>query len=96
MVIAVSLRAARHLNRAGRAPTKSGPGSEAFMVAEKVRRWLSAVSEARLVDAVAVETDEELAQRNSRRLEQAKQALGRRYLLHPSNRVHRPSWVLLH
>ena len=66
------------------------------MVAEKVRRWLSPVSEARLVDAVAVETDEELAQRNSRRLEQAKQALGRRYLLHPSNRVHRPSWVLLH
>lgn len=69
--------------------------ARAFMVAEKVRRWLSADSEARLVDAVAVETDEELARRNSRRLEQAKQTLGRRYLLHPSNRVHRPSWVLL-
>jgi len=63
------------------------------MVAEKVRRWLS-TPEARLVDAVAVETDEELARRNSHRLEQAKQALGRRYLLHPSNRVHRPSWAL--
>ena len=69
--------------------------ARAFMVAEKVRRWLSADSEARLVDAVAVETDEELARRNSRRLEQAKQTLGQRYLLHPSNRVHRPSWVLL-
>ena len=64
------------------------------MVAEKVRRWLSTVPDARLVDAVAVETDEELARRNSSRLEQAKQALGRRYLLHPSNRVHRPSWAL--
>ncbi|HJW50719.1 MAG TPA: hypothetical protein VJ501_01830 [Burkholderiaceae bacterium] len=42
-----------------------------------------------------METDEELARRNSRRLEQAKQTLGQRYLLHPSNRVHRPSWVLL-
>jgi hypothetical protein len=64
------------------------------MVNEKVRRWLSAVTDARLIDGVAVKPDEELARRNVERLERAKQVLGQRYLLHPSNRVNRPSWVL--
>jgi hypothetical protein len=41
-----------------------------------------------------VETDEELALRNTQRLQRAKEALGCRYLLHPSNRVHRPTWAL--
>ena len=64
------------------------------MVTEKVRRWLSAASEARLIDGVAVKPDEALARRNLQRLESAKQVLGPRYLLHPDNRVHRPSWLL--
>jgi len=36
-----------------------------------------------------VETEEQLALRNLQRLEQAKQTLGGRYLLHPSNQVSR-------
>ena len=64
------------------------------MVAEKFRRWLAELAEVRVIDAVVVETDEELALRNSQRLQRAKEALGRRYLLHPSNRVHRPTWAL--
>ena len=66
------------------------------MVSEKVRRWLSTANEAPLIDGVAVKTDEKLAHRNSQRLERAKQVLGQRYLLHPSNRIRRPTWVLLH
>lgn len=64
------------------------------MVADKFRRWLSAMAEARVIEAVAVKTDEALALRNTQRLQRAKEALGRRYLLHPSNRVHRPTWAL--
>ncbi len=64
------------------------------MVTKKVRRWLSAGSEARLIDGAAVKPDEGLARRNLQRLESAKQFLGPRYLLHPDNRVHRPSWAL--
>jgi hypothetical protein len=40
-----------------------------------------------MVQTVIVETEEELALRNQQRLEQAKQTLGGRYLLHPSNQV---------
>jgi hypothetical protein len=34
-----------------------------------------------------VETEEQLALRNQQRLEQAKQTLGGRYVLHPNNQV---------
>ena len=40
-----------------------------------------------MVHRVIVETEEQLALRNQQRLEQAKQALGGRYVLHPSNQV---------
>jgi len=40
-----------------------------------------------MVHTVIVETEEQLALRNQQRLEQAKQALGGRYVLHPSNKV---------
>ena len=40
-----------------------------------------------MVHRVVVETEEQLALRNQQRLEQAKQALGGRYVLHPSNQV---------
>lgn len=42
-----------------------------------------------MVQTVIVETEERLALRNQQRLEQAKQALGGRYVLHPSNQVNR-------
>jgi len=42
-----------------------------------------------MVQTVIVETEEQLALRNQQRLEQAKQALGGRYVLHPSNQVNR-------
>jgi len=42
-----------------------------------------------MVQSVIVETEEQLALRNQQRLEQAKQTLGGRYLLHPSNQVSR-------
>ena len=40
-----------------------------------------------MVQTVIVETEEQLALRNQQRLEQAKQTLGGRYVLHPSNQV---------
>jgi hypothetical protein len=40
-----------------------------------------------MVQTVIVETEEQLAIRNQQRLEQAKQTLGGRYLLHPNNQV---------
>jgi len=40
-----------------------------------------------MVHRVIVETEERLALRNLQMLEQAKQALGGRYVLHPSNKV---------
>jgi hypothetical protein len=40
-----------------------------------------------MVQTVLVETEEQLALRNQQRLEQAKQTLGGRYVLHPSNQV---------
>ena len=38
-----------------------------------------------MVYRVIVETEEQLALRNQQKLEQAKQALGGHYVLHPSN-----------
>jgi len=38
---------------------------------------------------VIVETEEQLALHNQQRLEQAKQTMGGRYVLHPSNKVMR-------
>jgi len=40
-----------------------------------------------MVQRVIVETEEQLALRNQQRLEQAKQTLGGRYVLHPNNAV---------
>jgi len=51
-----------------------------------LRRFLPR-SDPPTVQTVIVETEEQLALRNQQRLEQAKQALGGRYVLHPSNKV---------
>jgi hypothetical protein len=59
------------------------------MVATTVLRWFLSRSDPPTVQTVIVETEEELALRNLQRLEQAKQTLGGRYLLHPSNKVNR-------
>lgn len=40
-----------------------------------------------MVQSIVVETEEQLALRNQQRLERAKQTLGGRYVLHPSNQV---------
>lgn len=42
-----------------------------------------------MVQRVIVETEQQLVLRNQEKLEQAKQALGGRYVLHPSNAVTR-------
>jgi hypothetical protein len=49
-----------------------------------------------MVQRVTVETSEQLARRNQEKLEQAKRALGGRYVLHPSNAVakHEPPRTL--
>jgi hypothetical protein len=60
---------------------------EVIMAAPTVLRWLLPRSDPPLVQTVIVETEEHLALRNQQRLEQAKQALGGRYVLHPSNKV---------
>lgn len=57
------------------------------MAATTVLRWLLPRSDPPLVQTVIVETEEQLAIRNQQRLEQAKQTLGGRYLLHPNNQV---------
>ena len=57
------------------------------MAAKTVLRWFLPKSDPPIVQSVIVETEEELALRNQQRLEQAKQALGGRYVLHPSNQV---------
>jgi hypothetical protein len=57
------------------------------MAATTVFRWFLPKSDPPLVQTVIVETEEQLALRNQQRLEQAKQALGGRYVLHPSNQV---------
>ena len=53
-----------------------------------LRRFLSR-SDPSIVQTVIVETEEQLALRNQQRLQQAKQALGGHYVLHPSNKVSR-------
>ena len=57
------------------------------MAATTVLRWFHPRSDPPMVQTVIVETEEQLALRNQQRLEQAKQALGGRYVLHPSNQV---------
>lgn len=57
------------------------------MAATTVLRWFLPRSDPPMVQTVIVETEEQLALRNQQRLEQAKQALGGRYVLHPSNKV---------
>ena len=57
------------------------------MTATSVLRWFRPKSDAPMVHRVIVETEEQLALRNQQRLEQAKQVLGGRYVLHPSNQV---------
>ena len=57
------------------------------MAATTVFRWFVHKSDAPMVQTVLVETEEQLALRNQQRLEQAKQSLGGRYVLHPSNKV---------
>jgi hypothetical protein len=59
------------------------------MAATTVLRWFRHRSDPPLVQSVIVETEEQLALRNLQRLEQAKQTLGERYLLHPDNKVSR-------
>lgn len=59
------------------------------MVATTILRWFMPRSDPPTVQTVIVETEEQLALRNLQRLEQAKQTLGGRYLLHPSNQVNR-------
>jgi hypothetical protein len=57
------------------------------MAATTVLRWFLPRSDPPIVQRVVVETEEQLALRNQLRLEQAKQALGGRYVLHPHNKV---------
>jgi len=57
------------------------------MATTTVLRWFHPKADPPLVQRVIVETEEQLALRNQQRLEQAKQALGGRYVLHPSNKV---------
>ena len=57
------------------------------MAATTVLRWFHPRSDPPIVQTVIVETEEQLALRNQQRLEQAKRALGGRYVLHPSNKV---------
>ena len=57
------------------------------MAATNVLRWFLPKSDPPVVQTVFVETEQQLVQRNQERLQQAKQALGGRYVLHPSNKV---------
>ena len=54
-----------------------------------VLRWFHSESDPPIVQRLIVEPEEELALRNQQRLEQAKQQLGGRYVLHSSNKVSR-------
>ena len=57
------------------------------MPATTVLRWFHSESDPPIVQRLIVEPEEELALRNQQRLEQAKQKLGGRYVLHSSNQV---------
>ena len=59
------------------------------MAAKTVLRWFRPRSVPPMIQRIIVETEEQLALRNQQRLEQAKQTLGGRYVLHPSNQVAR-------
>jgi hypothetical protein len=59
------------------------------MAATTVLRWFHRASDPPVVQRVIVEAEEQLARRNQQKLEQAKQALGGRYVLHASNKVGR-------
>jgi hypothetical protein len=56
------------------------------MAATTVLRWLHPRSGPPIVQRVIVEPEEQLALRNQQRLEQAKRALGGRYVLHRTTR----------
>jgi hypothetical protein len=58
-----------------------------MMAATTVLRWFHPKSDPPVVQTLIVETQEQLALRNKERLEQAKQTLGGRYVLHPTNKV---------
>ena len=57
------------------------------MPAITVLRWFHSESDPPIVQTLIVEPEENLALRNQQRLEQAKQKLGGRYVLHSSNKV---------
>lgn len=57
------------------------------MVATTVLRWFHRKSDPPVVQRVIVEAEEQLALRNQQKLDEAKQALGGRYVLHASNKV---------
>ena len=57
------------------------------MPATTVLRWFHSESDPPIVQTLIVEPEENLALRNQQRLEQAKQKLGGRYVLHSSNKV---------
>lgn len=59
------------------------------MISHTLARWLLTATDAPLVQAPDVDIDGALARRNLERLAAAKEALGRHYLLHPSNQVRR-------
>ena len=59
------------------------------MPATTLLRWFHSESGPPIVQTLLVEPEEELALRNQQRLEQAKQKLGGRYVLHSSNKVSR-------
>ena len=50
-------------------------------------RWFHSKSDPPIVQTLIAEPEPELALRNQQRLEQAKQKLGGRYVLHSSNKV---------
>lgn len=57
------------------------------MSASTILRWFHHRSDPPVVQTVHVETEKQLVLRNQLKVEQAKQALGGRYVLHPSNQV---------
>lgn len=59
------------------------------MAATDVLRWFVPRSDPPVMQTLIVEAEERLVERNQQRLEQAKRALGGRYVLHPNNHVPR-------
>ena len=73
----------------GRYAEAGASEGEIIMAATDVLRWFVHRSDPPVVQSLVVETEERLVLRNQQQLEQAKQALGGRYVLHPSNKVAR-------